>query len=132
MRAILGWAAANVVGLSVFVLLVKVVGWATGKATASFSESVFVLGILIGPTAVVTAPMLLASSLIIRASGIRRPWADTVAGVAIAMLTACVPMLILPGGAFAESGIFGLALICGLAAGPTYWYVAGKPRPPYD
>ncbi|HYD85011.1 MAG TPA: hypothetical protein VEA63_13195 [Opitutus sp.] len=82
------------------------------------------------------APLSALIVFVGRIGGIRRPWADTVGGaiaaVAGVFAADAVAELIFYGNLIpGDVMLVPFALIAGLVAGPTYWWLAGRPQPPY-
>ncbi len=129
-RAALAWVGACFVGACIGVLGIataNVVG--RNGAWISAQDFMMVSGAFFFGSLIITAPLSLLAIVVIRMTGIRRPWADTVAGAAIAVIGAMAPEILLYGRVTGESSLPPFALMAGLIAGPIYWCLAGKPRP---
>jgi hypothetical protein len=137
-RAVLAWAAACLIGVCLSVL-------GTGLAHVLFDDGAwlsletFVLAssvLYLGALAFI-APLSLLMVFVIRKTGIRRPWADTVGGASVAIsgvfAADAVGELVFYGHIVRDgTALIPHALLSGLLAGPVYWWLACKPRPPYS
>ena len=83
------------------------------------------------------APLTWLMIVVVRTGRIRRPWADAVGGAAAALtgiIAADAVSDLIFVGRLVENNLALVpnALVSGLIAGPVYWWLAGKPRPPYS
>jgi len=131
LRATLSWFAACFVGTCVGVACFEASGALAGQATASLNALAFGLGALFIGAAILTAPLSLVLVLLMRMSGIRRPWADSVGGAAVGATAAILPELLYHQHLIEAGALIPYAMAGGFAAGPLYWWLTGRPRPPY-
>ncbi|HRO03234.1 MAG TPA: hypothetical protein PLS69_06480, partial [Terricaulis sp.] len=134
--ATLAWFLAALVGVVVGILGVALTNAiADGGAWISADSFIWVfVTFYIGATLFI-APVSLVVIFVVRETRIRRPWADAVGGAAAAVVGSVLAEIVagvaLSGHASASFTLVPFALVAGLLAGPVYWWLAGKLRPPY-
>lgn len=136
LRAALAWAGACLIGVAVGVLGVATMNVVQGGSWLSvqtffLASSTFYVGAV-----AFIAPLSGLIVFVVRIGRIRRPWADTVGGAVAAVAGTyaadAVAELILYGNLIpGDVRLVPSALIAGLVAGPTYWWLTGRPEPPY-
>jgi hypothetical protein len=137
LRATLAWAGACLIGVVLGVLGVAATHVLKGGSWISMHTFVLAASTFYVAAVAFIAPLSALIIVVVRASRIRRPWADTVGGAvaAIAGVFAAdaAAELILYGNLLAGDDVMlvPFALVSGLVAGPTYWWLTGRPRPPY-
>lgn len=135
-RATLAWAGACLIGIVVGVLGVAVTNVLQGGSWLSIQTFILASSLFYLCAVVFIAPPSLLIVGPVRMARIRRPWGDTVGGALAALIG------ILAADALADLGMYGHlvggepvlfphALVSGLVGGPAYWWLAGKPNPPY-
>jgi hypothetical protein len=136
LRAALAWAAACLIGVVVGVLGVATMNVAQGGSWLSVQTFLLASGTFYAGAVAFIAPLSALIVFIARIGRIRRPWADTVGGaiaaVAGVFAADAVAELIFYGNLIPNDVVLvPFALIAGLIAGPTYWWLTGRPQPPY-
>jgi hypothetical protein len=135
-RAVLAWTLACLIGAAAAVSAMGVANVVLDGGSF-YSPSTFLFGLSVFYVAAVlfVGPISAFLVLVIRVHRIRRPWADTVGGAGAAVLGLyggnVVANLLVYGRVIADPPLLPIALMAGLIAGPAYWWLAGRPRPPY-
>lgn len=137
LRATLAWAGACLVGVVVGVLSVAAThALLQGGSWLSIETFVLASSLFYAGAVAFIAPFSVLTVFVIRAARIRRPWADTVGGAAATitgtLAANAVGDLIIYRHIVDDPVLVPHALVSGLIAGPVYWWLAGKPRPPYS
>lgn len=128
LRAFLSWCAANFFGVFVTVACWQGLGFLHGAHGAPWDSLALALIVMFFGAALVTAPLSMMLVFAARLSKAPRPWADFVGGIAIGVIA---PELMYFWHWLDTQMWVGYGLVGGMAAGPLYWRLAGKPRPPY-
>ena len=135
-RATLAWAGACLVGVEIGMLSIAATNVILrGGSWLSVESFVMASTLFYAGAVAFVAPLSVLIVFLVRTARIRRPWADAVGGAAAAITGALAEHTVLDlnfiGHVTSDPVLVPFALVSGLIAGPVYWWLAGKPRPPY-